>query len=275
MLKLVALFRRLLPDQWVLAIYSTPRLANFLRGVLNLLAPSGEQLVRVAGGGLAGLRLWLNLRREKYLWLGTYEPWVQEAMAHYLRPGDWAWDIGAFIGYHTLFMWRLGANVVALEPDPDNFARLTKNLEANGAYSVKALRLAAGEMQGRARLRRVNGHPSLTSVEFSNYGECSVVTLDSLAVDLPPPRLVKIDVEGAELEALRGAVRVLREARPVWIVEVHESVDHVTDYFWHHGYQVRRIGKGVGFDLHLPVGGPSHLLALPLGVGRGPSDSTQ
>jgi FkbM family methyltransferase len=227
-------------------------------------------LVRVAGGGLAGLRLWLNLRREKYLWLGTYEPWVQEAMAHYLRPGDWAWDIGAFIGYHMLFMWRLGANVVALEPDPDNFARLTKNLEANGAYSVKALRLAAGEMQGRARLRRVNGHPSITSsVESSNYGECSVVTLDSRAVDLPPPRLVKIDVEGAELEVLRGAVRVLREARPVWIIEVHGSVDHVT------GYQVRRIGKGVGFDLHLPVGGPSHLLALPLGVGRGPSASTQ
>jgi FkbM family methyltransferase len=172
-------------------------------------------------------------------------------------------------------MWRLGANVVALEPDPDNFARLTKNLEANGAYSVKALRLAAGEMQGRARLRRVNGHPSLTSVEFSNYGEYSVVTLDSLAVDLPPPRLVKIDVEGAELEVLRGAVRVLREARPVWIVEVHGSVDPVTDYFRHHGYQVRRIGKGAGFDLHLPVGGPSHLLALPLGVGRGLSASTQ
>jgi hypothetical protein len=67
MLKLVALLRRLLLDQWVLAIYSTPRLANFLRGVLNLLALSGERLVRVAGRGLAGLRLWLNLRREKYL----------------------------------------------------------------------------------------------------------------------------------------------------------------------------------------------------------------
>lgn len=287
-LQVVASARRLLPDRWMLALYSRPSLAGFLRGVLNVFAPPGEHLVEVAGGRVRGLRLWVDLRREKYLWLGTYEPRVQEAIAHHIRPGDWAWDIGAFIGYHALLMWRLGANVVALEPDPLNFARLTRNLAANGAHAVKALALAAGRYMGRAQLQRHPGHPSQTRLTEDGRGECGVVTLDSLLVDLPSPRLVKIDVEGAELEVLAGAARILREARPVWIVEVHGSADLVAGHFQRYGYQVRRVGKGAGFDLtrkslcgspgsrdlHLSVGGPGHLLVLPLGAEVGSPVST-
>jgi len=206
----------------------------------------------------------LDLRREKYLWLGTYEPWIHEVMARYVRPGDWAWDVGAFIGYHSLLLWRLGAHVLALEPDPANFERLLRNLQANNAQSVRALRLAGGRDAGRAQLQRLVGHPSQTRVVGDGgSAECCTVPLDSLLVDFPPPRIVKLDVEGYEMDVLAGAPRILRESRPVWIVEAHGLAEPVGARLESEGYEVGFIGKGAGTDLRLPVGGPTHLLAVP------------
>ncbi|MDR7523650.1 MAG: FkbM family methyltransferase [Armatimonadota bacterium] len=205
----------------------------------------------------------LDLRREKYLWLGTYEPWVQEAMSRYVRPGDWAWDVGAFIGYHSLFLWRLGANVVAFEPDPINFERLLTNLRANGAHNVRAFRLAAGRTEGHARFQRLAEHPSQTRLEHDGRGDCAVVPLDNLLASYPAPRLVKVDVEGSEADVLAGASILLRQCRPVWIVEAHGTVERVTASFEFEGYEVSPMGKGVKVDPQLPVGGPAHLLAVP------------
>ncbi|MDR7559588.1 MAG: FkbM family methyltransferase [Armatimonadota bacterium] len=259
----VDIVRRVLPDRWVLSVYSRPHLAGFLRRALNRFVPEGLSSVRIAGGGLQGLRMELDLRREKFLWLGTYEPWIQEAMSRYVRPGDWAWDVGGFIGYHSLFLWRLGANVVALEPDPINFDRLLTNLRANGAHDVRALRLAAGRTEGRARFRRLAEHPSQTRLEDDGDGECSVVPLDNLLANCPAPRLVKVDVEGSELDVLAGASILLRECRPVWIVETHGTAEIVAACFRLERYEVRPVGKGAEVDTQLPVGGPAHLLAVP------------
>jgi len=205
----------------------------------------------------------LDLKREKYLWLGTYEPWVQEAIRQYTRPGDWAWDVGAYIGYHSLLLWRLGANVLALEPDPANFDRLLRNLRANDAQSVRALRLAGGRATGRAPLRRLIGHPSQTRLGNGGSSECDVVPLDGLLVDFPPPRLVKLDVEGSKMDVLAGASRVIRESRPIWIVEVHGLAEPVVARLESEGYKVGPMGKGAGVNPRLPVGGPVHFLAVP------------
>lgn len=79
------------------------------------------------------------------------------------------------------------------------FERLTRNLEANGAWNVIALMLAAGRSVGRARLLRPTEHPSQTRLlEDDSCGESGVVRLEDLLGDYPPPRLVKVDVEGSE-----------------------------------------------------------------------------
>jgi hypothetical protein len=87
--------------------------------------------------------------------------------------------------------------------------------------------------------------------------------LDSLLVDFPPPRLVKLDVEGFEMDVLLGASRVLQESRPVWIVEVHGLAEPVVARLESEGYKVSPIGKGAKADARLPVGGPVHFLAVP------------
>ena len=94
----------IVPNRAILAFYHHPWLAGVVRGALNRVLPAGLNEVEIARGHLRGLRFVLDLQLEKYLWLGTYEPWVCAAIERYLHPGDVAWDVGAFIGYHTLLM---------------------------------------------------------------------------------------------------------------------------------------------------------------------------
>lgn len=94
--------------------------------------------------------------------------------------------------------------------------------------------------------------------------ECETIPLDALLPELPVPRLVKIDVEGAETDVLAGAYRLVHEVRPVWIVEVHGSDGWIAiDGLRSAGYRVRRFGKGMDVKTNLPVGGPAHVIASP------------
>jgi hypothetical protein len=84
-----------------------------------------------------------------------------------------------------------------------------------------------------------------------------VVALDDL--DLPAPAFVKVDVEGSEVAVLDGAARLLREARPVLVVETHETNAEVADRLEALGYRLENL------DGPAPVraAGPVHVLAVP------------
>jgi len=255
-----------IPRQVMLRVYDYPSVAHFLRSIANRFVPDGLTEVQVAGGALAGARLLLDLRLEKYLWLGTYEPWVQEAITANLRPGEGAWDVGAFIGYHTLLMRRVaGPNcVVAFEPDSVNRGRLERNLAVNRATDVRVVSMAAGKSREQSRLQRVSGQGPQSHLAPGGEVECETIPLDALLPELPVPRLIKIDVEGAETDVLAGAYRLVHEVRPVWIVEVHGSDGWIAiDGLRSAGYRVRRFGKGMDVKTNLPVGGPAHVIASP------------
>lgn len=257
----------MVPRRLMLGVYSIPGVARTLRAFLNALVPNGMQGVRVVAGPLAGARLVLNLKREKYLWLGTYEPWVQDVILRHCQRGVWTWDVGAFIGYHTLLMRRAAGagRVLALEPDPVNRLRLEQNLALNGAQDVTVLPVAVGERPGTVGLERIAGKPGQTKITADlSGGVVEVVTLDSLLEHRPPPGVVKMDVEGAEAAILAGAPRLLREVRPVWIVELHgEEGAWAAKCLREAGYSLSAIGKGVDVSADLPVGGPAHVVAVP------------
>src|SRR5437588_8634509 len=142
----IRLLAGLVPDGVMLAFYHRPWRAGVMCGALNRVLPAGLNEVEIARGHRRGLRFVLDLQLEKYLWLGTYEPWVCNIFERYLHPGDVAWDVGAFIGYHTLLMSRrVGQGLVlALEPDPRNAERLRQNLALNGVTNVEVLHAAGG-----------------------------------------------------------------------------------------------------------------------------------
>jgi FkbM family methyltransferase len=126
-----------------------------------------------------------------------------------LRPGDLFVDVGANVGSYSIWAAELGAEVIALEPADDTFTLLEENIGLNG-YPIKAVRAAAGSTSGTARFTR--GRDCVNRLDTEGIAEATVLTIDSLVGD----RIVagmKVDVEGFEIEVLRGCEQALSEHR--------------------------------------------------------------
>lgn len=164
--------------------------------------------------------LTVHLDRTDSLRLGMgdeHEPHVSRFLSAVLRPGDRVVDGGAHIGYLSLQMARsVGPSgaVHAFEPDPVNFRLLERNVAANDFPTIMPVQAALWSSCGRARLYLREDHHADHRLWDPGDGRPSVdvatVTLDSyFAGDDRPLRLVKLDVQGAELHALRGMERLL------------------------------------------------------------------
>lgn len=166
---------------------------------------------------------------------GDNELPVQEALARYLRPGDVCYDVGANVGFITVIAARLvgeAGRVFAFEPVPANAALVRDNAAWNGFSHVTVVEEAVAARSGQARLAlaayaggsglaHLGVPPDATGVELT----VPVVAIDDLVFTrgMPAPRFVKIDVEGAEGEVLRGMARTLRVHRPIVLVETDDA----------------------------------------------------
>ena len=139
--------------------------------------------------------------------------------ARFLRPGDLAFDVGAHVGDRVASFRRLGARVVALEPQP--LCHRALRLLHGRDPGVTLLRQAAGAARGRIEflVNRANPTVSTAAPDFVAAAagaagwegqvwdgriEVEVTTLDALIARYGTPRFVKIDVEGFEAQVLRG-----------------------------------------------------------------------
>jgi len=159
-----------------------------------------------------------------------------------LKPGMTFLDIGAHHGiYSIVAAKRLGTNgtVVAFEPSPREFRRLRLHLRLNGMSSVRAEPLAIGAAaSSRKFFQVVEGDTTRGGLQrpvtHDKVTETSVETirLDDYVSRLPLDRvnLVKLDVEGGELEVLRGAPNVLTKLRPTFICEVLDAATQAWGY---------------------------------------------
>jgi len=243
-------------------------LTRIVRGTLNAVVPTDFENVEVAAGPVAGARMLLDLRREKSYWAGTYEPWVQDTLAALLAEGGVAWDVGAYIGYHTLLFYRLCGpqRVVAVEPNAESRERLEANLAVNHALGVHVIDAAVSDHAGGGSLilHRDPVETEVTSDVLRGATAVRLVTLDALLDSCPIPHVVKLDVEGSEAPALRAAKRLLHEVRPTLVVEVHktagiEALAALRDA----GYRVRAIDRTSDVVNELRRGGTRHVIAEP------------
>lgn len=185
--------------------------------MLNRALGERRRVVRVLSGIARGRRLDIDLGSQKAYWTGRYERELQRFLRDTLRPGDVFYDVGAHHGFFSLAAARLGASVYAFEPVEANLRRLQRNIELNGA-DVEVVAAAVSDAAGRLGLARGK---SSAQWRTEPGDEVTSVTLDDFARNHPAPRVVKIDVEGAELRVLRGAERLLREHRPILVCELH------------------------------------------------------
>lgn len=156
---------------------------------------------------------------------GEYSPREAEVICSFLRPGDTVLDVGANLGTLTLAMAHAvgpSGRVIAFEPQEMIHRCLTETLAETGVSCVEARRQAVGAASGVAFIERKDpanpenfGGVGLTGAGVGEPVE--LVSLDDLG--LRQCRLIKVDIEGLELEALHGGTRLIEVHRPVLYVE--------------------------------------------------------
>ncbi|MEX0643448.1 MAG: FkbM family methyltransferase [Pirellulales bacterium] len=145
-----------------------------------------------------------------YVGLPEYEEMV--FLLRLLRPSDVFYDIGANAGAFTILAASRDCTVFAFEPVPQTFAELKANAELNqqfGAISVENLALGATSGTLRMTTDQGTGNRVCRDGESAPSVEVRVTTLDAFAEEHRYPTIIKMDVEGHELEVIRAALSVL------------------------------------------------------------------
>ncbi len=144
------------------------------------------------------------------------EPRTSALFERLLRPGGVCVDVGAHVGYHSLLARHLvgdSGRVYAIEPQPHNCAMLLRNAALNGFDNIVAVAAAAGASDGWIALKtqspRDRSRLTLTGIGVNDGALAFVVPVISLAwlfktQDIKRADVLKIDVEGYEIEALQG-----------------------------------------------------------------------
>jgi FkbM family methyltransferase len=197
-------------------------------------------------------RLWVDLHRTgASMVMYANPPDVPEMMLwrRVLKPGELFVDIGANVGSYTIWAAELGADVIAVEPADDTFALLVENIELNG-YRVRAVQAAAASSCGTGRFTA--GRDATNCLDANGPVQTRLVTVDSL-IDGRTVAGLKVDVEGFEIEVLRGCTRALSERRirliqlewnmaSLWAVGADRR--QIADLLVGYGYELCRPGPG-------------------------------
>ncbi|MGV8040604.1 MAG: FkbM family methyltransferase [Thermoanaerobaculaceae bacterium] len=151
-------------------------------------------------------------------------------MRRFIRPGMTAVDVGAHVGFYTLLFARLvapGGRVVAVEPAPANLDLLRRNLSPAPPVPVEVLPVAAGAEDCERTLQLSDSSDTHSFFQHPLVGITQAVLVPQRRLDhlLPaPPDVVKVDVEGAELEAFEGLEGVMTQDSPrAILVEVNPA----------------------------------------------------
>jgi FkbM family methyltransferase len=191
---------------------------------------------------------------------GVWEPEVTGAIRALVKPGMVIFDVGGDAGYHSLlFAKAVGetGQVIVFEPIPKAQERIAENLQLNGFSQTRILSLALGRSRGSFVLEkpfeasRINLEKSTASA-----GDITVEVhrLDDLieTEKLPRADLIKIDVEGAEFEVLRGMENYVQRYHPSFVIELHPdmlpmfgaSVSDVLNWLTDRGYMLTALDAG-------------------------------
>jgi len=151
----------------------------------------------------------------------------------------WAWkyinvpkegvfvDVGSHIGKFTVPIAKMGANVISIEPHPGNFKMLVKNIKLNKVEDkVIPMNIALSDENTEGKL--YIGVNNLRHSIVENYGKGSIKvtfdTLDDIVKNIGVNRIdfIKIDVEGSELNVIKGGLKSINKFKPNMIIEVRK-----------------------------------------------------
>jgi FkbM family methyltransferase len=197
-----------------------------------------------------------------------FEAGPVDRLEEFVPDGSLVIDVGANVGFFSLRFARwvgdLG-KVIAIEPESDNYDSLVSMLKREGLLDrVDALKAVAAAERGTAFLEINPFHPADHKLSRDGTGlPVIAVTLDDLVPDkaASKPALIKIDVQGAEMLVLSGAMDILKVAGPALFIELHEeglskfgtSVSAILDYLVAYGYRAYWLKRSGAHDKASPA----------------------
>jgi FkbM family methyltransferase len=229
--------------------------------------------IHIDNGPCCGINLYLS-RALREAFPDDYDSFIYKALdeAGFRFDGAIVWDVGAHVGYHSLAMAkRIGTTgrVVAFEPNPVNAERFLLHLDNNldVAGRIELRKCALSNLDGQHSLRFIpDANHWLSACSFLDkgslpgdrmskdvYARFETTTVATAKADtllekgnVPAPTLMKVDVEGAEVEVLEGSRALLSKHRPVIAMEVHNVVCMfgVQDLLHQHSYKLKLLNSG-------------------------------
>jgi FkbM family methyltransferase len=213
-------------------------------------------------------KFFCRINRDDFLFMTNHENEIMEFFIP--KEGDTIVDVGAHIGLYTLIAAkRVGptGKVIAIEPDPENFKILKKNILLNQLSNVKALRCAVYSTKEKLKLflpELEEGRTIFNTVmqdragTSNNFLEVEANTLDNIMNEnniIQRVNYLKIDVEGAELEVLKGAINTLSLNKDLTLlIEVHGESNYkpILEIFKEYNFEVIYENKHYpGNDRHI------------------------
>ncbi len=188
-------------------------------------------IITIPAGPNKGYKFSVNT--DSYYASGQYETESIIKMLGDLDNKSVVYDIGANMGYYSLAFSKVVSQVYSFEPLPKNYDLAKKHLELNNISNVNLNPYAITDKKQKLQFTNSLAHSSNTymtdSTSFADKNstiEVQGYSLDNLIYDLelPKPHFLKVDVEGAELDFLKGAERVLKEVKPTFVLATHDKL---------------------------------------------------
>jgi FkbM family methyltransferase len=254
----------------------SPRLQMLMRNRLRKLCVNDELTVHVKSN------FWMNVSPRDYAtygiyFFGTYDPSMTSVFSHLVKPGETVWDIGTERGWFTLHLAKLvgqTGRVDSFEAFPPTFKKLQANVELNKLNWVNTNCVGVSNKKSRmwfvppsnavtnniSFLNDCSGVGYLTDEFQKGAIEVNTISLDDYYTlqNIQKLSLIKMDIEGAEVSALKGAQNLIVKDKPIIAIEFNRqtalragsSVEELNELLISYGYKMYLFeGRFIPFNL--------------------------
>ncbi len=138
-------------------------------------------------------------------------------------------DIGAHTGLYSMLACGVGFEVISVEANPDISKVIKINKKLNGFKNIQIINKAVGKTQGKVVLGGLDPRPGSRVIDYKENSRLvyqpviKQVTLDDLSDEFGFPTIIKIDIEGLEVDALSGAKKIIEKGITTFLIDIHQN----------------------------------------------------
>jgi FkbM family methyltransferase len=229
-------------------------LSRVVSAYLSFLLPNRHIQVTTKAG-----KIYLNLKESQWMLdraLGVYEYWKTELFTSLMKPNMTVLDIGGNKGYYSLLAAKLcgdSGSVYTFEPLPENCKWIDSAFKDNGYRSVELVPVALSNRNGSATFFEAKKSGGGTLIEKSNQHGAPITVITKRLDDFLDEKasykavdVIKMDVEGAEMQVLEGAAELLRNSQRLkLLIDIHSQQlgEDVFDLLQSHGFKMFTIER--------------------------------